>query len=78
MLTTFSGQPVLSASAAFVTYVRSGREPDSDERSEAYLRPILLRLNRSVSPDEDRVVPSVRDGLLPGLQQPRTSCMRTY
>ena len=40
-----------AVSSAFVIDVQSKLEPDSSERSEAYLRAILLSLNRSIVPD---------------------------
>jgi len=39
--------------------VQSKLEPDSTERSEAYLRAILISLNRSIVPDEDPTAPPV-------------------
>jgi len=44
-------------SSAFVIDVQLKFQPDSGERSEAYLRTILLSLNQSISPDEDPVPP---------------------
>ena len=41
-----------AVSSAFVIDVQSKLEPDSGERSEAYLRAILLSINQSVSPGE--------------------------
>ena len=49
-------------SSAFVIDVQSKLEPDSSERSEAYLRAILLSLNRSTAPDEDPIGPPVWSG----------------
>jgi len=46
-----------AVSSAFVIDIQSKLEPDSGERSEAYLRAILLTLNRSVVPDEDPIAP---------------------
>jgi len=44
-------------SSTFVIDVQSKLEPDSAERSEAYLREILLILNQSISPNEDPAAP---------------------
>ena len=49
-------------SSAFVIDVQSKLQPDPSERSEAYLRAILLNLNRSVAPDEDPTAPPAWDG----------------
>jgi hypothetical protein len=51
-----------AVSPAFVIDVKSKLEPDSGERSEAYLWVILLSLNQSVSPDKDPVSPPVWSG----------------
>ena len=51
-----------TASSAFVIAVQSKLEPDSGERSEAYLRAILLSLNRSITPDEDPATPPAWKG----------------
>ncbi|KAF9649783.1 hypothetical protein BDM02DRAFT_3084921, partial [Thelephora ganbajun] len=53
-----------AVSSAFVIDVHSKLEPNSRDRSEAYLRAILLSLNRSVAPDEDpaTVAPPVWGG----------------
>ena len=48
-----------AVSSAFVIDIQSKLEPDSSERSEAYLRAILLSLNRSIVPDEDPAAPPV-------------------
>jgi hypothetical protein len=49
-------------SAAFVIDIQSKLQPDSSERSEAYLRAILLSLNRSIVPNEDPATPPVWNG----------------
>ena len=41
-----------AVSSAFVINAQSKLEPDPSERSEVYLRAILLSLNRSIAPDE--------------------------
>ena len=46
-----------AVSSAFVVEVRSKLEPDSGERSEAYVRAPLLGLNQSIAPDEHPAVP---------------------
>jgi hypothetical protein len=51
-----------AVSSAFVIDVQSGLQPDSSGRSEAYLRAILLTLNRSIVPDEDPAAPPVWNG----------------
>ena len=49
-------------SSAFVIDVQSKLEPDPGERSEAYLRAILLSLNRSIAPDEYPTAPPAWNG----------------
>jgi len=49
-------------SSAFVIDVQSKLRPDSSERSEAYLRAILLSLNRSIIPNEDPAAPPAWNG----------------
>jgi hypothetical protein len=51
-----------AVSSAFVIAVQPKLEADHTERSEAYLRAILLSLNRSIVPDEDPVAPSAWNG----------------
>ena len=53
-----------AVSSAFVIDVQSRLQPDPTERSEAYLRAILLSLNRSVSPGEDPAAPPAWTGPL--------------
>ena len=54
---------MLSAvTSAFVIDVRSKLEPNYDERSEAYLRAILLTLDRSNSPGENPAAPPAWNG----------------
>jgi hypothetical protein len=48
--------------AAFIIDIQSKLQSDSSERSEAYLRAILLSLNRSIVPDEDPAAPPVWNG----------------
>ena len=54
--------PFSAVSSAFVIDVQSRLEPDSGERSEAYLRAILLSINQSVSPGEVPVPPPTWGG----------------
>lgn len=49
-------------SSAFVIDAQSKLEPDPAERSEAYLRAVLLTLNRTISPNEVTTVPPVWNG----------------
>ena len=57
-LTAFIGWSVLCGHcSAFVIDVQSKLEPDSAERSEAYLRAIFLILDQSISPNEDPAAP---------------------
>jgi len=49
-------------SSAFVIDVQSKLQPDPSERSEAYLRAILLSLNRSIASDEDPATPPAWNG----------------
>ena len=51
-----------AVSSAFVVDIQSKLESDPSERSEAYLRAILLTLNRSIVPDEDPSPPPVWKG----------------
>ena len=51
-----------AVSSAFVIDIQSKLEPDPAGRSEAYLRAILLTLNRSVSPDENPAAPPAWNG----------------
>ena len=51
-----------AVSSVFVLDVQSKLEPDSSKRSEAYLRAILLSLNRSVAPNEHPAAPPAWDG----------------
>jgi hypothetical protein len=51
-----------AVSSAFVIDVQSNLQPDSSERSEAYLRAILLSLNRSIVPSEVPAPPPVWNG----------------
>ena len=51
-----------AVSSAFIIDVQSKLGPDSSERSEAYLRAILLSLNRSVAPDEHPTAPPAWTG----------------
>jgi hypothetical protein len=51
-----------AVSAGFVLDVQSKLQPDASERSEAYLRAILLSLNRSVAPNEDPAAPPAWNG----------------
>ena len=48
-------------SSAFVIDVQSKLDPNSSERSEAYLRAILLSLNRYIAPGEHPVAPPAWD-----------------
>jgi len=58
---TFAG--LFSAvSSAFVIDVQSKLEPDSSRWSEAYLRAILLSLNRPIAPNEDPAAPPAWNG----------------
>jgi hypothetical protein len=61
-LTTIQAGLFSAVSSAFVIDVQSKLEPDSGERSEAYLRAILLSLNRSISPDEVPAAPPAWSG----------------
>ena len=67
-----------AVSSAFVIDVQSKLESDPTERSEAYLRAILLSLNRFISPDEDPAAP--RSGMAPPLRssQPQIFCTRVF
>ena len=51
-----------AVSSAFVIAVQSGLQPDSGERSEAYLRAILLTLNPSIVPNEGPTAPPAWNG----------------
>jgi len=51
-----------AVSSAFVIDVQSKLQPDPGERSEAYLRAILLSLNRSIVPGEDPATPPAWNG----------------
>jgi len=51
-----------AVSSVFVLDVQSKLEPSSSQRSEAYLRAILLSLNRSIAPDEHPAAPRTWDG----------------
>jgi hypothetical protein len=51
-----------AVSSAFVIDVQSNLQPGSSERTEAYLRAILLTLNRSIVPGEDPAAPPVWSG----------------
>jgi hypothetical protein len=52
----------LVITAAFIIDIQSKLQPDSSERSEAYLRAILLSLNRSIVPNEDPAAPPAWNG----------------
>jgi hypothetical protein len=51
-----------AVSSAFVIDVQSNLQPDATERSEAYLRAILLSLNRSIVPGEIPTAPPAWNG----------------
>jgi hypothetical protein len=51
-----------AVSSAFLIDILSNLQPDSSERSKAYLRAILLSLNRFIVPGEDPAVPPVWNG----------------
>ena len=51
-----------AVSSAFVIDVQLKLEPDSGERSEAYLRAILLTINQSISPGEVPALPPTWGG----------------
>ena len=51
-----------TVTSAFIVYVQPQLKPDSGDRSEAYLRAILLTLNPSISPHEDPSAPPAWNG----------------